>query len=234
MRTLDYKMNATGICSAAGLKKAMRDDYLKTFKRRGLVTPIKFRGQKQSWVPFQDGVFLCQALNLFDELIELFLQAPINVPSEEENYLLTEQRKQAELPDGYKALLRDKYFVAYMPSTRRVNATQLLKLSHVPRRRLGQYFSQNPQVSKYVLRGNASAQGTYVDFEDARQLCRQFDLSQRPIDDILLQESTDNEHIGNVPNTSLYSRPSYGPNYEIGSLFASADRCFLQLVNNAQ
>lgn len=304
MRTSDYKMSATGICNAAGSEKAVRGNYMRTFRLRSLLTQIKFKGQKQSWIPFEDGVFLCQAVNLFDELKELFLQAPITVPEKKENYLLEEPKEQvrqrAKLPDGYKALLWDEDFVAYIPLTRHVNATQLLKLNHISRSRLHSYFSENRQLPHYFVRGSSSIQGTYVDFEDARQICRQLNLSQRPIDEILLQERAittpmlvdhenaaqiyyqegihdyehkykkkdmrkseierqedshakflrhdvdgsetaimqrradddflkDNEHI----ETSLDFQPNY-ESLEIGSLFASADRCLLQRVNDAQ
>lgn len=148
---------------------------------------------QHSWVPFRDGVFLCQALELFDELKQSFLKASSNIPEEEENYFLNRRRRKEKLPGaflnrqrrkatlsaGYEALQWDDEFVMYMPSIRKVNATHLLKLGNIPRTQLAQFFSHNHQVSKQVVAGNAQVQGMYIDFEDAHLLCRHFKLSDR-------------------------------------------------------
>lgn len=64
MRRVDYRLKATQICIVAGLKSGSRRKYLKILESHFDVTRIRFEGQENSWVPFKDGVFLCQALKL--------------------------------------------------------------------------------------------------------------------------------------------------------------------------
>ena len=64
-------------------------------------------------MPFKDGVFLCQALKLCDEMKSLLSHALMNVPREEDKYRLKRDCTKAsasklpggyKLPDGFKAL----------------------------------------------------------------------------------------------------------------------------------
>ena len=82
---VDWKLNATQISKAAGLGKESRRNYLKIIKRHSAITQIMIGNNEQSWIPFQDGVFLCQALGLFDKMQPLLLRAPLDIPSEKDN-----------------------------------------------------------------------------------------------------------------------------------------------------
>ena len=210
MRTSDYRLNATQICNAAGLHRNRLRPYLENLKSHCNVTITKDKGlPKQSWVPFTDGVYLSQALSLFDELKPLFSQASFDVPGKEENYLLRDQCTKAkpssgyELPDGYKALQRDGTSIIYMPSTRKVHAVQLLKLGNIrhPSAQLAYFLSRNQQIVKEVQVGHRRTQGTYVDYEDARLLCQHFNLSGDPIDEIVRRERAMNT-LGDQESTS--------------------------------
>lgn len=129
----------------------------------------------------------------------LFSQALMNVPRMEDNYLLRPECTQAKLPssskpsggyklpDGFKALRWDGKPVVYMPSTRKVYAEQLLKLSNIPHPRLhlSQFFSHHHEISKEVLAGHRQTQGTYIDFKDSRLLRQHFHLNEDPVDEII-------------------------------------------------
>ncbi|KAI4141347.1 MAG: hypothetical protein LQ341_003534, partial [Variospora aurantia] len=92
--------------------------------------------------------------------------------------------------DGYKGLHWDDKLVVYMPSTRKVNATHLLNVHHVPSTKLAQFFSQNRPVSKQTVKGRTAYQGTYINFEDARLLCQHFHLSEDLVNEIVGRATT--------------------------------------------
>ena len=192
MQQVDCRLNATQICNAAGLNKASRQKkYMKILRSRCVVTRLKVEGKPEhSWVPFEDGVFLCQALKLCNDMKPLLSQASLILPSEVDNYFLQWQSTKAKLPDGYKALQWDDKSVVYMPSARKVHAGQLLRLGDVPHRRaqLAQFFSHNHEITKAMLVGHRHAQGTYIGLEDARLLCHHFHLSEGPVDEIIRRE----------------------------------------------
>lgn len=77
-----------------------------------------------------------------------------------------------------------------MPSTRKVNATHLLNVHHVPSTKLAQFFSQNRPVSKQTVKGRTAYQGTYINFEDARLLCQHFHLSEDLVNEIVGRATT--------------------------------------------
>lgn len=191
MRTADHKLDATQICNVAGLHKVHRRNYMNILKHHCDVTQSKAkRVREHSWVPFKDGVFLCQALKLCDELGPLLSHASADIPSEEENYFLNRQKPQANLPAQFKGLQWDDKLVVYMPSMRKLNATHLLKVHHIPRAKLVQFFSYNRQVSKHIVPGGTGYQGTYIDFEDARLLCQHFHISEDPVDELVARART--------------------------------------------
>lgn len=181
MRTSDYSLNATEMCAAAGLDSSKRQAYINRFKRHGVLT----RDQRKSWVPFNDGVFLCQALGLTSDLRQLFSCAPLVVPPEEVNYLLQKEKRQLHSPEGYQTLKWGQIDIAYVPSARTVNATHLLKLGNIRKARLKGFFSQYPDIQKSILRGNPLVQGTYVNFDDATLFCKHFGLDLSPVHQLL-------------------------------------------------
>lgn len=216
MCDIDCRLNATQICNAAGLTNRVRSNYLKILKGQCDITHVSFTaGPTHSWVPFKDGVFLCQVLKLCDRMKPLFLQASLDVPKEEENYLLkyqstklkrqsTKVKRQStkvkphgtnvkrqgtklKLPDGYKALQCCGKCLVYIPSTQKVHAVQLLHLSDIPnpRPKLSRFLSEHDEVPREVLKGHPQAQGTYIGFDDARLLCKYFRISADPVDEIV-------------------------------------------------
>lgn len=90
MRMSDYYLNATEMCAAVGLSNAQRRAYFSRIRRHVEVHAV-FEGSWVSWVPFQDGVFLSEVLNLFEHMKALLSQGPIGLPREE-NYLLRRHR----------------------------------------------------------------------------------------------------------------------------------------------
>ncbi|KAL8913494.1 MAG: hypothetical protein Q9171_001682 [Xanthocarpia ochracea] len=182
----DYKLDAAQICNVAGLNKGHRRNYMKILKSHCHVAQVKAKtGRDHHWIPFKDGVFLCQALRLYGELSPLLSYASADTPREEENYFLNPQRPQANLPVEYKGLQWDDKLIVYMPSTRKVNAAHLLKVHDVPRAKLAQFFSQNRQVSKQIVQGGVAYQGTYISFENARLLCQHFHFSEDVVEEIV-------------------------------------------------
>jgi len=99
MRASNYFLNAMEIYLAAGLNKYNRDQRFGQLRRRGVLV----RNGRTSWVPFKDGVFLCQAVGLVDDMKTLFSYAPVAPPPEEENYLT--RRKKWRLPEGYRIFM---------------------------------------------------------------------------------------------------------------------------------
>lgn len=181
MRTSDYSLNATEMFAAAGLDSSKRQAYMNRFKRHGVLTQY----QRKSWVPFNDGVFLCQVLGLESDLQQLFSCAPLVGPPKEENYLLQKERRQLHPPEGYQTLKWGQIDIAYVPSARTVNATHLLKLGNVQKAKLKEFFGQYPDIQKSILRGNPLVQGTYVNFNDATLFCEHFDLDLSPVHQLL-------------------------------------------------
>ncbi|KAB5536161.1 hypothetical protein GE09DRAFT_1141598 [Coniochaeta sp. 2T2.1] len=193
MRMSDYYLNATEICAAAGLSKSERARYRRLLQKRGVLD------RESSWVPFQDGVFLSEAVNLIDDLKPLFTHAPIDLP-EQGNYLL---QGWTQLPPGYEFLEYGGISIAYMPSARVVNAAHLLRLA-TRRHNLRGFLSRNPQVRAEIHGGPRNIKGTYISFEDAVLLCQHFDLNSSPIDQLLgVSEPVIIEHNrhGEVRNT---------------------------------
>ena len=79
--------------------------------------------------------------------------------------------------------------VAYRPSDRTINATQLLKSGSTPRTMLQQFFAKNPSIVKQVRRSHANTQGTYISFKDARILCTHFHLDSNPLERLIQLEA---------------------------------------------
>ncbi|KAL9019543.1 MAG: hypothetical protein Q9185_003163 [Variospora sp. 1 TL-2023] len=213
MRKTDYKLDAAQICTVAELHKAQRRNYMDMLKSRCQVEQVKAKtGRDHAWIPFKDGVFLCQALKLCGELGPLLSYASADIPGEEENYFLNRQKPQANLPVEYKGLQWDEKLVVYMPSAQKVNATHLLNVHHVPSTKLAQFFSQNRQVSKQIVKGRTAYQGTYIHYENARLLCQHFHFSEDLVDEIVGRAKTtgtplledhanaDNFHHGRIYN----------------------------------
>ncbi|KAL2258898.1 hypothetical protein VTK26DRAFT_7611 [Humicola hyalothermophila] len=169
MRASDFSLNATEIFLAAGVGVDRRKSHLEKLRRRGYPTPRK----RPLWLPFTDGVFLCQAVGLAEELVPLLLRARLALPDREENYFLrrypARRRKRkvsrnlpAAPPEGFELLSWADRKVAYKPLDQAVNATQLSSVGGISQSRLSLYMRSNPAITKEFLVGNTLVQGTYI------------------------------------------------------------------------
>jgi hypothetical protein len=192
MRTSDYRLNASQICSAAGLDKAERDSVLRRLKSR-----CKVEKEKRSiWVPFTDGVLLCRALGLADDMEQLLSRAPaaVAVPKDQDNYMLEHRQRQRALlaqkaqtatyalappaPEECQILQCHNELIAYAPSTRTINATHLAKTGGVSKRRLATFLAGCPDLQRHMLTAtkHRTLNGVWIKVEDAPRLCRHFNL----------------------------------------------------------
>lgn len=216
MRKTDYKLDATQICDAARLQNVHRRNYMSILRQHCKVTQFKAVGaQKHSWVPFKDGVFLCQALKLCGELGPLLSHASAEIPREEENYFLNRQKPRVNLPAEYEGVQWDDKLLVYMPILWKVNATHLLKIHDIPMAKLAQFISHNHQVSKQVVRGGAAYSGTYINLEDARLLCQHLHLSEDLVDEIVGRART--------TGTPLLENHTNADNYHHGGTYTADD-----------
>jgi hypothetical protein len=190
MRASDSSLNATEIFLAAGGDR--RKSHLEKLRRRGYPMPRK----RPLWVPFTDGVFLCQAVGLAEELEPLLLRAGLPLPDPDENNFLRRYpaRRQvrnaprnvpAAPPEGFELLSWAGRRVAYKPVERTVNATQLCSLGGISRSRVSVFLRSNPGIVKEVLVGNTLVQGTYISYADASTICGHFNLSQEPVQHLM-------------------------------------------------
>ncbi|POR35146.1 Serine/threonine-protein kinase RAD53 [Tolypocladium paradoxum] len=191
MRKLDFQLNASQIFSTADVAEDKKQRYITTFKQRG-VANITI-GKRHVWVPFRDGVFLCQAVSLEDELMPLLSYASLPLPKLEDNYLVVRKRwTLANKPvDGYACLQCGDHVVAYQPSESTINAAHLLKLGGIPTWKLKRFFAAHPEIAKQVCRPlRFDLAGTYISYNDARLLCTYFDLNPDPVKRLMTGEST--------------------------------------------
>lgn len=185
MSTKDYSLNATQICNVAGLDAIYRNKLHKAIKRESITIRIK----NNIWVPFVDGVFLCQLLKIIDALRPLLSSAPLDLPSQANNYLM-EKRTPAKptAPDGYTTVSWGDKEIWHIPSESLINLTQLFKIQGIKRSQLNCYLQKNPLTYKRVVKGRV-ASGTYGQYSAARILCQHFGVSEGPIDKITGKES---------------------------------------------
>ncbi|KAK3687146.1 hypothetical protein B0T22DRAFT_121531 [Podospora appendiculata] len=190
MRTLDHWLNASEILLASELSRATRNRYLRELNRRG----FRAEGRLHVWVPFRDGVFVCQAASLEDELKPLLSVAALVRPLRVENYLLL-------LPDDvFEVLDTGNGKIAYKPTARYVNAAHLGKLYNIEPYKLSQFFSDHPHIDKQVKYGGPGhLQGSYISFEDARVFCAHFKVSYHPVEHLIALLSA---HVAGAHNSA--------------------------------
>ncbi|KAI1358431.1 hypothetical protein F5Y08DRAFT_350852 [Xylaria arbuscula] len=257
MRTPGHQLNASEILKATNLQPAMRKSWLGKLKSHGVGAKGMKRGD--CWVPFQDGVFLCQAIGLKDDLKPLLSHPGLSLPLREDNYLLRRKRRRQpgkELDNGYASLLHGGHTIVYQPIKEIVNATHLLKLGDIPRRRLANFFAANSGIAKEIVnRGSLMVLGTYISFQDAISLCHYFELDVSPVQRLLQGQSESTS----VPDVSPNGQPSNSssktdpvaapqdsqtrqppdlsrsiytePSYQHGSYLAPTNNSYLQLLN---
>lgn len=183
-----YHLNASQIILASNVSAVARATLLRALKRRGVLVNWQAAGQrKAAWVPFDDGVFLCQLLGVDDALQPLLLHAQTPLPGREENHLMRFAGL-AEDEFTYLPWKGGQCRVACRPRDRLINLTTLLmppaefgfrngpKWPKAVERRLEAYLKRNLQMKKTVLAcGKAEIRGTYVSYEDAEVIYAHFD-----------------------------------------------------------
>ncbi|KAM3431348.1 hypothetical protein MY4824_007200 [Beauveria thailandica] len=168
MRTSSFQINASDLFRLVQLDKRSRDNLIRKLKQHQAIEWETTK--KNGWVPFRDGVFLCQALGIENELRPLLLQSRINLPRRERNYLLRD-------PDGFKVLQWNGYDLPYNPRKQIVSITALVRLTNAAWEQVYQFLRTRPKITKTVIRkGTAIFIGTYISYEDAMSVGRRFNL----------------------------------------------------------
>ncbi|KAM3537480.1 hypothetical protein ARSEF1564_009597 [Beauveria bassiana] len=168
MRTSSFRINASDLFRLVQLDKPSRNNLIRKLKQHQAIEWETTK--KHGWVPFRDGVFLCQALGIENELRPLLLQSRINLPPRESNYLLRD-------PDGFKILQWNGYDLPYNPSKQIVSIKALVRLTNTAWEPVYQFLRTRPEITKTVIRkGTAIFIGTYISYEDAMSVGRRFNL----------------------------------------------------------
>jgi hypothetical protein len=249
MRTADHWLNASEILAASDLSRSRRHHYLRELSRRGFPA----EGRLPVWVPFRDGVLVCQAAGLEDELEPLLSNVALARPTREENYLLL--LDEPEQPhDGFGVLDTGDGKIAYKPTERYVNAAHLRELYGITQKKMSEFFSEHPYIDKQVWRGTpVYLRGSYISYENARVLCAHFKVSCGPIERLIELASAVNDAddaAANVPaalsvadhrlsgagkpaEEAVYAHTSYftEPSYTNGSYLAPARGSCLEVRN---
>lgn len=210
MRTSDSYINATQLLRAAypTSAKSRRRYWLLKIKSHGMM--VRQGGQDHWWLPFADGVFLCQAVGLEDELQPMILYPQLVPPRRESNYLLQKKKPsgEAEPLDGLASIQFHGCPVAYEPDRGLINATQLLRAGKLAQANLTTFFRSFPSVDHITRQGNGTIRGTYVSFGTARLLCQKFQIDSTPLDHIqtvgpILEAAAGLERADNTPGLDV-------------------------------
>ena len=164
----NHELNATEIFACAKVDRSNRLRYLKLFSKRSIGNRIG----NVKWVPFEDGVYLCHAVDLLDTLRPLLLESGKDLNPSQGNYLLDRRRQPrspSQLPHGFASLACGEHKVIYIPKERLVNARHVVNLSGTPTSKLTEFLARYPNNQK-VFRGHQRVQGTYVTFTLGQQL----------------------------------------------------------------
>lgn len=156
MRTSDGQLHVGQILKVRNVTRSQRDSYWYKLKARGLNPP---------WVPFGDGVFLCQATGLSEELQPLLSLLPDPQPNPTQNYFLNAR--------GFATLAWKDRLFAYRPWKRTINATSLLGLSNKPKEHLEKVLQENPRISAEEINASThqALDGIYISATDVEVLC---------------------------------------------------------------
>lgn len=98
MQIPGHRINATEVLQAAPIPKDRRKVYMRRLKSHTTVEAVTPR--KVTWVPFEDGVLLCEAVGLKEKLLPLLLYAGRSLPYPEKNYLQIRRRPATIQPIG--------------------------------------------------------------------------------------------------------------------------------------
>ncbi|KAI1277755.1 kinase-like domain-containing protein [Xylaria sp. FL0933] len=95
------------------------------------------------------------------------------------------QQQMREAPPDYSHIQFNGVRIAYMPSTRAINVTQLFKLYNVSNSKLSEYLRRHPQVQRWKHTPHDTALGTFVGLNDALQLCNRYNIDPQVVNWVL-------------------------------------------------
>lgn len=177
MREVDqnYYLNASEICSAAGLPRAARARYFRKIRH-------KLNFARRIWILLTDGYFLAEAVGL-EEIKPLF--SYVDKPRlAGENYLTHPRSRVDKAPKDFETMEREGISITYTPTGQAFNATQFLKSYGVIKQALREYLTKKPSATIKRNNGNVKLMGTWMRIENGSRLCRNFRLSEGVIDKI--------------------------------------------------
>ena len=190
MRTEDHQINVSQVLLASKLKKQQKVNLRSALEEHGIIAP---RG-RQNWVPFRDGVFACQATGVDQQLLPLLSYARLPLPDRNDNYLQINKRARPlmEILDespGFAGLEIGDRVVAYRPSERTINATQLIATKDPRRTKLVRFLKANSDIATDRYAPHHRLRGTYISYEAAQRLCDHLGLSRDPIEHLIAMEA---------------------------------------------
>jgi hypothetical protein len=157
MRISDFNLHFGQILTALELTKT---------QRKSLVRKLIGFGLGTTWVAFETGVSLCQATGLSEELQPLFSRSSHFQPNPMDNIFLR--------ATGFATLVWEGHIIAYRPSKRSVNATNLLGLGKKPREFLECFLRENPEIEAKECSASVhrALNGMYIADAHVGDLCR--------------------------------------------------------------
>jgi serine/threonine protein kinase len=164
LRKSDCWLNATQVLGLAASPAKDRNRILSILRQRTNIQVV--RNPPQLWIPYQDGRFLCEFLQLTDTLRPLLkygLKQGVNF-DDQANYF--SNPKFLEVTAG-------KTTVSIRSADFWINATHILKAAGCHRYEMAKV---RKRVQFNVVRGNAASQGTYVDPRTGLGLCKEYGL----------------------------------------------------------
>lgn len=208
MRTSTFQLNATQILNAGLQDRHARYRLRKKLKERKVV--VESVGDDE-WVPFPDGLWLCQQVRLDKELKSLILYPSRTLSGRDDPRLPPLQNG-----SGYRDLERcaglhcNDVVIMHRPAKRMINATHILKAGGIPfySRELRRFLKENNHIATEISRGNNAEQGTYISYDNVPALCIQFNLDLPPVQELIGQaedfaERDDAHGIANDPATRI-------------------------------
>ncbi|KAK5017676.1 transcriptional regulator swi6 [Cryomyces antarcticus] len=171
MRKADYWLNATQILLIAGKTENQRKEILDVLRKHTTVEvqkATKWTHHSTSWVCYEQGLLLCQALQLTDTLRPLLEHRHGSVIFDEQ------QVGQASYLPGYLRVNTGRHMVVIRKLDLRINGTHILKAAGQDRNAMVNLRESG--IPFDIVRGHPKCQGTYVNFSQGLELCDKYGL----------------------------------------------------------
>ena len=164
LRKSDCWLNATEVLKMAGKTANDRNHTLRILKKH---TSIQVVGRPlQSWIPYQDGYFLCEFLQLTDTL------RPLLEYGKKQGMNLNDQTNYLSNPE-FLTVQAGQTMVSIRSADMWINVTHILKAGGYNR---SEAANVRGKVKHEILRGDLATQGTYVDPQAGLDLCKEYKL----------------------------------------------------------